>query len=420
MRKGSVLLFLIMALGALVAPAPAQGENKGYLEMFETVWSKVNETYFDPSFGGLDWKGVHDRYRPRIAAAKSDEEFYRLINDMLWELKVSHANVIPPGSFALYEPLVFAAGGPGLDIRVLDGAAVVTSVKPGSRAEQAGLSPGLMIQAIDGIAVGQIVRDAELRVPPPANSRSRSARITKAILSRLYGTPGKEVSILYEDKGGQKREQNIVRAKRTGVPVGPVFLAIEFEARRLDGGIGYIRLNTLQPQLAPQIARAIQTMGDVRGIVLDLRGNSGGEIEGAPGLFLNERACLYLRRSRSGETQVFFDPAANAYKGPLAVLIDRLSGSASELFAASLQAVGRAVVVGDRSPGSVMESDTKIFENGAVFMYPVAQLRMPDGTVLEGHGVVPDIEVGLDRGKLLQGVDSQLDAAVRQIEKKVP
>jgi len=64
-----------------------------------------------------------------------------------------------------------------------------------------------------------------------------------------------------------------------------------------------------------------------------------------------------------------------------------------------------------------MESDNKIFPNGGVFMYPVAQLSTPDGTVLEGHGVIPDIEVGLKRDMLLKGIDSQLDAALRYIQK---
>jgi C-terminal processing protease CtpA/Prc len=49
-------------------------------------------------------------------------------------------------------------------------------------------------------------------------------------------------------------------------------------------------------------------------------------------------------------------------------------------------------------------------------MYPVAQLTTPDGTVLEGNGVVPDIEAALDRDMLLKGIDSQLDSAVRYIE----
>jgi carboxyl-terminal processing protease len=293
---------------------------------------------------------------------------------------------------------------------------VITSVRPESPANKAGLRPGYVIHALDGISVEQIVQGAESRVPPPVNSRSQNARITKALLSRIYGAPGTEVSIVYSEKGEEKRELRVARTKRSGASVGPIFLAIEFEAKRLENGIGYVRLNTLQPQLTAQVHSAIKSMGDVRGIIIDLRGNSGGEIEGMPDLFLKERALLYLRKSRDEEAEVFFEPADDAYEGPLALLVDNLSGSASELVAACLQAIGRAVVVGERSPGSVMESDTMIFPNGAIFIYPVAQIRTPDGTVLEGHGVVPDIEVGLDREMLLNGVDSQLDSAIRYIE----
>lgn len=419
MRPRIITLFITLAV--LAATAPCRSENKEYLNTFEIVWRKVNETYFDPAFGGLNWKDVHDCYRPQIAAAGNDEEFYRLVNKMLWELKVSHDNLVPPGSFALFEPLVFAEGSPGLDIRLLDGEAVITSVKPESPAHQAGLRPGHVIQAVDGIPVEEIVRETESRLSPPFNSRGRVAKTTKAILGRVYGAAGTEVAIAYSDSGAEKREAKIARAKRPGAAVGPkgmFFFALEFEARRLDSGIGYIRLNTLQPQYAAQISRAIRSMGDLHGIILDLRGNSGGEIERMPDLFLRERALLYLRKARDGETKAFFEPADDAYKGPLVLLIDALSGSASELLAAGLQAAGRAVVVGERSPGAVMESDTMIFPNGAVFMYPVAQLAAPDGTVLEGHGVIPYIEAGLNRKRLLENIDSQLDAAVKYLEKE--
>jgi carboxyl-terminal processing protease len=411
-----VCIALVAALGIFVEPTSCRSENEAQGKTFEVVWNKVNETYFDPVFGGLNWKDVHDRYQPRIAAAMTDKEFYELVNDMLWELKASHANLIPPGSIARYEPIVFAEGSPGIDVRLLKGAAAITSVKPESPAHAAGISPGYVIQALDGIPVEQIAREAELRVPPPANSRSRAARITKAILSRVYGAPGTEVVIVYLDKEGEKREQRITREKRNGVSIGPIFMAIEFEARRLGNGIGYVRVNTLQPQLTPQIAEAIKAMGNVRGIILDLRGNSGGEIENMPELFVRERTLLYLRTSRDGETEVFSSPADSASAVPLVLLIDALSGSASELLSACLQAAGRAVIVGERSPGAVLESDTMILPNGSIFMYPVAQLKTPDGTVLEGHGVVPDVEVGLDRGMLLKGVDSQLDAAIGYIE----
>ena len=408
-----VLLSLLQGFGAY------QNKNQEYLGIFETIWKRVNETYFDPSFGGLDWKKVHDSYQPKIASAKNDEDFHALINRMLWELKVSHMAFIPPGFFAAVEPVVFAKGGIGINVRMLNGQTVITSVDPESPAHKAGLRSGFIIQAIDGIPIAQIEKDVK-RDRPPYNDRGRIAQITKGIMGRIYGAPETEVSIAYLDERGEKREKKMTRAKRSGTAVGPkgmFFFALEFEARRLDNNVGYIRLNTLQPEFATQISNAIKSMGNVSGMIIDLRGNSGGEIERMLDLFLIEKTFLYLRKTRNGETKIFSDPPKDVYKGPLVVLIDVTTGSASELFAACLQALKRAVVVGDRSPGSVMESDNLRFQNGAVFMYPVAQLSTPDGTVLEGHGVIPDIEVGLKREMLLKGIDSQLDSAMRYIEK---
>jgi carboxyl-terminal processing protease len=411
---------ILSVLMVLAADGAGGMQAKDYLNTFETVWQKVNETFFDPSFGGLDWKAAHERYRPLIAAAKTDEEFYGLANRMLWELKVSHANLVPPGTLARYEPLVFAGGSAGIDLRLIRGAAMVTSVKPGSAAQKAGLRPGSIIQAIDGIPVEQIVKEADAKPSPPLNERNRVSKATKAILGRIFGSAGTEVALLCADEGGTTTRKTLVREKRAGVPAGPngmFFFALDFETKRLDEGIGYIRANTLQPQLAPLISQALKSMGELRGVIFDLRGNSGGEIEQMPELFLKEKALLYLNRSKGGETKIYFDPAADAFLGPLVLLVDALSGSASEVLAAGLQAIGRAAVIGERTPGGAMEMDSLFFPNGAVLMYPVAQMVAPNGTVLEGRGVVPDIEVGLDRESLLKGIDPQLRAAVGHIEK---
>lgn len=389
--------------------------NNQYLKTFETVWKKVNKAYYDPKFGGLNWKEVHDLYLPKVAAVKNDQGFYRLVNSMLWELKVSHTNFIPPGNLARSEPLVCAEGSPGFDLRLLNGEAVITSVKSGSPAWEAGLRPGYVIQAVDEIPVEQIVQEAESLMRPPYNCRGCTGIFTKAVLSRIYGAAGTKVLIKYSEDRGEESDTSLMRIKRNGRALGPkgmLYLAVDFESRVLENGIGYLRLNTFQQPLAEQISNAVKSMGNVKGIIFDLRGNAGGEIEEMPDLFLNERSMLFLRRSRNEETKMFFDPAEDAYKGPLVLLIDQLSGSACELFAACLQAEGRAVIIGEQSPGAVMESDMKVFLNGSILMYPVAQPVTPDGTVLEGHGVVPDIEVGLDREMLLKGVDPQIDAAI--------
>jgi C-terminal processing protease CtpA/Prc len=227
MRRSAVPLFI--ALGTIVGLTSCGSQKQEHLDTFETVWTKLNDTYFDPTFGGLDWKDAHDRYLPRIAAARNDEEFYGFVNEMLWELNVSHASLVPPGFLARREPLVCAEGSPGMDVRVLDGVAVVTSVTPGFPAQKAGLRPGYAIQAVDGIPVEQMVVEAGLVVRPPRNSRHRIALITKAILGRIYGVPGTEVSIAYSDERGEKSEKKTVRLKRSGTAVGPggiLYLAV--------------------------------------------------------------------------------------------------------------------------------------------------------------------------------------------------
>jgi carboxyl-terminal processing protease len=93
-----------------------------------------------------------------------------------------------------------------------------------------------------------------------------------------------------------------------------------------------------------------------------------------------------------------------------------MSASSAEEFSGALQAIGRAVIVGERSAGICVVADLKELSNGAILMVPAAQTRTANGTVLEGQGVIPDVEIILDRESLLQGKDPQLEAAIQIIQ----
>jgi C-terminal processing protease CtpA/Prc len=93
--------------------------------------------------------------------------------------------------------------------------------------------------------------------------------------------------------------------------------------------------------------------------------------------------------------------------------------SPTEFFAACTQAIGRAVIMGERSPGSVGPAEFMPLPNGATFIYLVAQETTLDGTIHEDLGVIPDLEVTLDRALLSQGIDSQLEAAIDYIEQEI-
>jgi carboxyl-terminal processing protease len=107
-------------------------------------------------------------------------------------------------------------------------------------------------------------------------------------------------------------------------------------------------------------------------------------------------------------------PQANPYPGPVVILIDGLSGSTSEVFASGMQEMGRAVVVGERSAGAALPSFFQKLPTGALFEFAIADFKTPKGVLIEGRGVIPDVEVKLDRASLLAGRDAQLDAAVEQ------
>jgi carboxyl-terminal processing protease len=247
------------------------------------------------------------------------------------------------------------------------------------------------------------------------------------MMRSLNGPPGTTVSVSYLDKRGEAHEQTIVRAQWSGEVVpfieGLPPVLVDFEAARLDGNIGYVRFNAFMPPVDEKFIDAIESMGDAAGLIIDIRGNQGG---GWPDRKLmaerlvDERVLFSSWRSRDDSGDVYLVPAENVYEGPVAVLIDAASLSSAEVFAGGLQAIDRAVIVGERSPGRALGADVMKLPDGAIFLYPVEQIMTADGTVLEGHGVVPDIPVALDRDLLLQGVDSQLETAIQYNESGQP
>jgi len=81
--------------------------------------------------------------------------------------------------------------------------------------------------------------------------------------------------------------------------------------------------------------------------------------------------------------------------------------------------MGRATVVGERTLGAVLPSVIEKLPNGAVFQYAVADFKTPNGVLLEGRGVVPDVVAAETRAAYLAGTDPALDAAVASIVSKV-
>lgn len=412
--------------------SPTPG-NAAYLEMFETVWGTIDERYFDPTFGGLNWPAMHDRYQPLIAAAQDDYEFYRLINQMVRELQVSHVFVIPPAAMAYLQSTDTCAGSAGLDVRLVDGQVVVTAVEPEYPAEAAGLRPGDVILTVQGLPVER-ADELMLLDLPAASEEERLAGAFAMARDIFYGEPGTTVTLTYLDAQDQVHEAQLLRQQRTerlaespaGLGLPPFYVKIE--TRQLAGGIGYIRFSAFHNGVFEEVLAAIDSLQDAPGLILDLRGNPGGLYfvrKGIAEKFFSERTLFWRYETRPGldlpgfEHEAYLEPADQVYTGTLVVIVDGLSASSAEEFSGAMQATGRATIVGQRTAGKVLVGDVVQLSNGALFIYPLAQTVLCDGTVLEGRGVIPDVEVTLHREQIQQGIDAPLEAAVTYIQDRL-
>jgi carboxyl-terminal processing protease len=178
-----------------------------------------------------------------------------------------------------------------------------------------------------------------------------------------------------------------------------------------------MRFNTFHEDLIPDRLATVTELKDAPGIIIDLRGNLGGDPNTAERLaprFLERQVSFGSFRFREGIIPCTVE-WENIYTGPPVVLIDAQSFSGSEYFASSMQIIGRAVIIGERSPGGLTAMNIARPPNDAILGYPVAQLVTSNGRVMEGYGVIPDIPVTLDCRQILEDVDAQLQATIQYI-----
>ncbi len=445
-------------------PAPAvtpagqssvQSPQSKRQEAFKIVWQTVNELFYDPKFGGVNWAGVHERYEPLAAKAQSDQELHELLQQMLNELHQSHFMIIPPEAIPklrlnkppgdvgasdherdealeedeLLDSLNFKeteklSTGIGIDLRVLEGSAVVIRVEPGSSAARAGLRPGFIIKKVGGQSLDLVI--AQIEKHPLWGALIRPELPIFLLAGFINGEQASTVRVGYLDGGNRLRTVNIKREKLKGEMSSAIgnlpSMYLEFESKRLQGGIGYIRFNAFVPPMMEKLCTALRSMKNAPGLILDLRGNHGGllgMIGGLSGLLETRPISNGTMETRGGPTPLYAFPQMDSYAGPLVVLLDGSTQSAGEIFASGLKDAGRADLVGEQSAGKTLPSAMMKLPTGALFQYGFANYTTPSGKRLEGMGIAPDLLVKLSRKALLRGSDPQLSAAIRRLREQI-
>jgi carboxyl-terminal processing protease len=407
------------ALNALAPPARVPGAGPDWSERrylsFKLVWDTVERAYFDSTFGGVDWTAVRWKYRGQLPAAANNEQLRRLLQDMLGELHRTHFAILPRDAAVFNPSERTRIGSAGARVEPIDGRIAVQAVDPGSPASKAGLTPGDAVVSVDGTAIDPLF--AQLARAGYTGAKA-ATYVTDFVDTRLNGPEGAAVKLDLEDLDGRRRTALVTCGPSQGEwsePYGhfPSY-PIRFDAHREEDGIAVVSFNVFA---LPAMRRFRSFCAELRpgdGLILDLRGNQGGVTaiaSGICGLLCASRGSLGTLHLREGQASLEYHPQPVVFSGPVAILIDGRSASTSEILAAGLKEAHRARVFGERSAGAALPSVFAALPNGDLFQYAVADLKTPGGTLIEGSGVVPEVEVKTTRADLASGWDPVFAAA---------
>ncbi|KAA0267208.1 MAG: peptidase S41, partial [Acidobacteria bacterium] len=233
-----------------------------------------------------------------------------------------------------------------------------------------------------------------------------------AAAARIKGPAGTNVELTVVDgRGGERRRVEVERAK---VEIPAVTGRIE---RRGARRIAYVRLAGFTKGAHGELRDEIEKLDGrgADGLVLDLRGNGGGLVDEAvlvQSIFQEEGPVLTIDgRARDERTfEVTGDPLEGI--GPIAVLVDGDTASASEIVTAALKENGLATVIGTRTYGKGVFQEVIPLEAGGALDLTVGEYLTADGSSILGKGVVPDIRI--EDGDP-SGGDEVLDAGLRRV-----
>ncbi len=394
------------------------GDQGWRLAALDYVWTTVNEKYYDPSLNGVDWQAVRRKYEPAIRSAAGDDEYWETLDRMTGELKDSHTRVHSPRQVARERD--HESHSLGIGFMELGDELVITSVHPQSDAYWAGVRPGMTLKTIEDEAA--IVRYRRL-LNEVRYSSTPWARTRGAIRRISVGEIDSSVRMTFA-RFGPPGESGEISAtlKRRVFRVPP-----EINSRVLPSGFGYVKFTHFMGSMESGILAAIDRMKDAPGIIVDVRNNGGGSLTMSSNLiskFLRQPAKGARVLTRTGKPiTVAFIPvikletelrgsAENAYNKPLVILTNENSASGSEIFSSTLQDLGRATVIGQRTCGCLLGYlGYADLPGGGQLAYSELGFVSPKGKRIEGAGVAPDVEIALAREDFLFSRDRTLEAA---------
>ncbi len=351
------------------------GENVD-MQLFWDVWSLLASRYVDPQ--ALNYK----------------EMIYGAIRGMVFSLEDPYTSFLTPKEHKEFQDSMEGhLEGIGAELTLRNELITVVSPLKNSPASHAGIQPEDIILKIDGI-------DAYDYTFEQAVMKIRGARGTKVILTIA--------------RKGHKDTLDITITRET--------INIDSVEWKMNGDFAIIEINQFGDKTKAEFTKAISGLLSKRakGIVLDLRYNGGGYLDGAVDIaseFINKGKVVSVKkRNPNNDEVIYVSGKARVANIPLAVLINKGSASASEIVAGAIQDYNRGKIIGETSFGKGTVQEVENLIDGSSLRVTIAKWYTPNNNNISEVGITPDIEIERTIENIEADEDPQLDAALNYLK----
>ncbi len=380
-------------------------------QMLIEAWRFQRDFFYDPGLHGVQWRAVLDKHLPLVERVSDREELSDLIEQMVCELSALHTYVW--GGDTRQGPDDITAGSLGAllerDERA-DGYRVshIYHTDPDYPENLGPLSkPGVSVE--EGDIIVSINGVPTLSTSDPALLLRNQAG-KQVLLGVKHMPSGKTAEFIVTPMSAKDED---------GLRYGEWEYTRRLEVEEMgDGDIGYVHLRAMAGADISEWTRGFYPVFDRKGLIVDVRHNSGGNIDSWILEKLMRRAWFYWK-PRTGKP---YWNMQYAFRGHMVVLCDEWTMSDGEAFTEGFRRLGLGKVIGTRTWGGEiwLSSDNFRLTDRGFATSAQSGVYGPDGEwLIEGHGVEPDIEVDNLPHSTFMGKDAQLEAAVRYLQERI-
>ena len=360
-------------------------------KLFDTTWKIIRDNYYDPELNSQNWYRWRDHYHGKI---KTDEDAKVAIDTMLASLDDPYSRFMSKEDYAEQNNSINSKiTGIGVNISSIAGKIHIVNVMEGTPAQFANLLSDDIILSVDGKDVNGL-------------SLSEVAKLVRGPENSFVN-----ITVL------RNNDKLTKRVMRKEIKIKTVKGSV------LDKNIGYIQITSFIGSTTPnEFLEAFEKTKNTEGLILDLRGNTGGLLPNAvfiANLFIPKGNIVSIVGRNGYKYDINAQDTEFVINKPTIVLVDGSSASASEILSGALKDYNKATLIGRKTFGKGMVQKIIPMPNETGLNITIAKYLTPKGTDINKIGITPDIQVEFSLKDVKNNNDAQLQAAKNALSKMI-